>query len=786
MMSIQKPSPVHDGKLTIAVGRSRREKDWKNKEMTWGQFLDRLRQTTYTGETVDEYKKLPKADRDNIKDVGGFVGGALKGGRRLLRTVTWRQLLTLDADFAGPGLWDKVAILLDCACCAYSTHSHTPETPRLRLVIPLSRPVSPDEYPAIARRIAADIGIDLFDDTTYEPHRLMYWPSTPKDGEYVFELQDGPWLDADAVLARYPDWQDVSYWPESSRTRETRKKAAEKQGDPCAKNGLIGAFCRTYTVTEAIETFLSDVYAPCDTPGRYTYLPGSSTAGLVVYDEDRFAYSHHGTDPASGKLCNAFDLVRIHKFGERDEDAGHNTPTVKLPSYKAMLEFVGADPRVTETVHQDRLDAIEEDFAGKEVSPERLFFDGKRFIPAFMGEWFLKRHRAVLINDELYVYQDGVYVRGERIFQEEATAALGKEFATRRLTEALNYVKNTVQSISPEEATASSKYLNVLNGLLNLDTFELEPHTPDLLTIVQLPVSFDPDADTSVIDEFLRQVMPEDCIPVFEEFAGYCLVPSMRHEKALLLIGEGGNGKGTLIAALASLLGKENVSGVSLQDLAENRFAAADLFGKMANLHADIPNKVLENTSRFKELVSGDLIRAEEKHKSPFTFRNRAKLVFSANEPPTSKDNTEGFHRKMLAIRFPNKFTDRALRARLFDPESLSGFLLRALQGLRRLREQDEFTQSESIKEVLKAYRQHGDTVFRFVNECCVIDAEAMTPKQDLYNAYRNMCYQWGNQPVNQANFNSHLQALHPHLKEYRKEPPRRWQGIRLELETFT
>lgn len=175
----------------------------------------------------------------------------------------------------------------------------------------------------------------------------------------------------------------------------------------------------------------------------------------------------------------------------------------------------------------------------------------------------------------------------------------------------LNYIKNSITSIPPEEASTSGKYLNVLNGLLNLETFELEPHTPELLTIVQLPVVYDPDADSSVIDTFLRMVMPEDCAPVLEEFAGYCLVPSMRYEKALMLIGEGGNGKGTLIAALTAMLGKQNVAGVSLQDLAENRFAAADLFGKMANLHADIPNRILENTSRFKELVSGNLIRAE-------------------------------------------------------------------------------------------------------------------------------------------------------------------------------
>ena len=427
------------------------------------------------------------------------------------------------------------------------------------------------------------------------------------------------------------------------------------------------------------------------------------------------------------------------------------------------------------------MEAIKEDFSGAVVDPKRLFFEGKKFISAYMGEWFLKGHHAFVMNDDLYIYEKGVYVKGERVFLEEGTAALGVEFQTGRMKEALAYTKNTVTSVSPVEATTNQEYLNVHNGLLNLNTLELLPHTHKLLTIVQLPVDYDPDADCTVIDEFLRLVVPEDSIPVIEEMAGYCLIPSMKYEKALMLAGEGGNGKGTLIALLTSLLGAQNVAGVSFQDLAENRFASAELFGRMANLHADIPSKVLENSSRFKELVSGDMIRAEEKHKQPFTFCNRAKLIFSANEPPTSKDNTDGFHRRMLIVPFPNKFTDRELRQRLFSPKSLSGFLLRALQGVKRLQAQDGFTNSESVNRSLVEYRDRGDTVFRFLEEHCVFDPEAMTSKQEIYDAYRNMCFEWGNQPINQANFNIRLRTLHPEVTEYRKTSPRRWRGLKLE-----
>lgn len=357
----QKIKIQHDGVFTIATGRSRKETAWKNREMLWSELLEKLSRTTRTRESYEEYRKMTKAQKDEIKDVGGFVGGTLKGGRRKAAAVVWRQVLTLDADHVKGDLWASVEVLCDFACCIYSTHSHNPENPRLRLVIPLSRPVTPEEYVAVGRRVAADIGIDFFDGTTYEPHRLMYWPSTAADGEYVFQYQDSQWLDPDVVLARYQDWRDPSQWPESSRVQQQRKKLADKQGDPLAKPGVVGAFCRTYSVEEAIETFLSGVYEPCG-ESRYTYIPGSTAGGLVVYDEGKFVYSHHGTDPVSGLLVNSFDLVRLHRYGELDEEAKEGTPTVRLPSYLAMQDFCLADEQVRITLGEEKLATAQGDF----------------------------------------------------------------------------------------------------------------------------------------------------------------------------------------------------------------------------------------------------------------------------------------------------------------------------------------------------------------------------------------------------------------------------------------
>lgn len=347
--------------LHIATAKTVESKQWKNTMLTWEQLLKKCSETVRTYETVEEYRSMSKTKQGEIKNVGAFVGGILKEGRRKNGYVQSRCLITLDADFAPTDFWDDVELLTTYSIAAYSTHKHTPEHPRLRFIIPMSREVTPEEYEAIARYIANELGIDYFDDTTYEPTRAMYWPSTSKDAEFFFEYVDAPILNPDAILAKYTDWRDTSNWPESSRSAGIRKRAAEKQGDPLAKTGLIGAFCRTYTIQDAIATFLPDVYTECSTPDRYTYTNGSTAAGLVVY-EDKFAYSNHATDPTSGQLCNAFDLVRIHKFGEEDLDAKEGTPPNKLPSWGKMMELVGADENVKLTIGEERLQKAKAEF----------------------------------------------------------------------------------------------------------------------------------------------------------------------------------------------------------------------------------------------------------------------------------------------------------------------------------------------------------------------------------------------------------------------------------------
>lgn len=358
---------THDKTLDVALGNSRTTKKWKNKAVAWSELLDRLANVVRTSETMAEYKAMTRARQAEVKDVGGFVGGYCNNGSR--SDIRHRSILCLDADFADAELWPDWELLYGKAAAVYSTHKHTPEKPRLRLVVPLSRDVNPDEYQAIGRRIAAMLGIDKFDDTSYQPQRVMYWPSCSQDGEYFFRYLDAPLLDPQEVLDTYHDWTDVSSWPMSSRVSDVVKRTAAKQGDPLTKPGVVGAFCRAYyPIQEAIAAFVP-VYEPCDDGNRYTYTEGSTAAGVVLYD-DKFTFSHHGTDPASGQLLNAWDLVRVHKFGALDADADPTKPITSWPSHKAMMDLATEDDRVKVQLVNDRTGDALDDFEALPDDPE--------------------------------------------------------------------------------------------------------------------------------------------------------------------------------------------------------------------------------------------------------------------------------------------------------------------------------------------------------------------------------------------------------------------------------
>ena len=340
--------------ITITVGASRKSIDWRPQTLLLSEFYDRLALPVRSGETVSEYLSLPKSRQDELKDVGGYVAGTLSGPRRKAGAVTGRDVLTLDLDSIPPdgtGAVIRRADGLGTGYCVYSTRKHRPEAPRLRVLVPLDRTASAEEYEAVARRTAERIGMEAMDPSTFEPGRLMYWGSCCADGAWVYRTADRPFLSVDRVLATYADWHDTASWPRAAG-ETTPRSLARRQTDPLTKRGVVGAFCRTYTITQAMD-LIPGTYEPAG-GGRFTYTGGTTAGGAVLYDDGKYLFSHHATDPCGGQLVNAWDLVRIHKFGPLDDGAAPGTAGAGLPSYRAMADFALRDPAVAGLLADER------------------------------------------------------------------------------------------------------------------------------------------------------------------------------------------------------------------------------------------------------------------------------------------------------------------------------------------------------------------------------------------------------------------------------------------------
>ena len=580
--------------MKIAYGNSRMEKRWKNNEISWDDFCKRVSTTQTTTETVEEYRKMTKPQQDAVKDVGGFVGGHLRGGRRKTGTVLCRSMLTLDMDHGTPDILDELSLFNSHELCVYSTHKHTPEAPRLRLIFPLKRDVSEEEYPALARKVAQEIGMDLFDDTTYQPHRLMYWPSTSRNGEYVYRVMDGDILDPDAYLGMYDDWRDVSTWPVSSRESEAVKKAAKQQADPLAKTGAVGAFCRTYPIHAALDCFLPDVYAPSAMEGRYDYIPADSSAGVIIIDE-KFAYSFHATDPACGQLLNAFDAVRLHKFPDDDPKK----------SYNAMAEFAAADERVKLRIFEEKRQAAAEDFdeADPDAWKKQLQYEKKSM------ELKNNLHNLMLIleNDEnlkgivFNQLADGMEIRGKVPWPHPAKFWRDADDA-----QLICYVDAAYGTFSARNYDiAVTKAVDDRSYHPIREFFETLPDWDGVERADTLLIDYLGAEDTPYVRAVTRK----------ELCAAYCRVyhPGIKFDSMIVLNGDQGIGKSTLIAKLG---GEWYSDSLNLSDM-NDKTAAEKLQGYWIMEIGELAGMRKADLDKVKAFIS----RQDDKYRASFGRR---------------------------------------------------------------------------------------------------------------------------------------------------------------------
>jgi putative DNA primase/helicase len=425
------------------------------------------------------------------------------------------------------------------------------------------------------------------------------------------------------------------------------------------------------------------------------------------------------------------------------------------------------------------LRAIEGGAAGRDDC-----FAGDKFVAPRLAN-ALRAESPVAVGGELlYRYRDGAYrPDGDRWARRRIADILGEDSNRRRADDVIYDLRVNAPDLIERPPL---DIINCRNGLLDVQSGKLGPHTPDLLSPVQVAAAFDPRATAPAIERFLSDVLDAATREVFYELAGYLLVPDNRLQRAVMMLGAGNNGKSTATELLARLLGDSNVSAQPLHKLDEDRFAVADLYGKLANVFADLDGRALRSSSIFKSITGGDRLSAERKFRPSFTFTPYARLIFSANAVPPTSDSSEGFFRRWLILPFeqvidPAKL-DPLIADKLSTPSELSGLLNAGIARLPDLRARGDFSESKAATQAKHDFRLHADSVAGFIDAECVTDHDARVVKSELASSYRDWCTQNGRSPLATHRFNQRLGQIIS-VTEKTVQGTRYWQGVRLERE---
>ena len=589
--------------------------------------------------------------------------------------------------------------------------------------------------------------------------------------------------------------------------------------------GIIDAIvARHYFGTEYIVISPVTSKISNDQLERLADLTTKADSVIFVPDSEASGAGEQGAIQSAGKLKRNWNKIakekpdRFHKRRKKNEETGdfEVEPAIPLANIarlrrpperdkKDIADFI-AEGNIDELLYWIRAAQPLDYQRQREKGDIRRFFEGKTtFVAKRMAdECKLKSNFFLYTTEQLHRYQDGVYTPdGANFMRDYAKSILGEVWTAPRNQALIDWLQDPT---TPDKVDTDPNTINVKNGLLDLQSGKLRQHNPYYLSTTQLPVEYKPNAAWAVknngmpiispdsgkplrndagraIQHFITSVVEEDCIDLIYEMIGYCLSTQAKYDRGFILVGDGANGKGTLLNLISTMLGTDNISTVPAQDLAENRFKTAELFGKLANICADLPANPIENSAPLKMITSGDSISAERKHQQPFKFRPYATLLFSANEIPRSRDRTYAYYRRWSFIPFPNRFEGEQRDEKLIDkittPDNLSALLALSIEGLQRLWKKGNFTESESANAIMDEYKSDNDNVLQFVDDCLTVVPGRTVHRKVLYNTYTDYCKDSGYNALSKRRFNK---ALQNHLSiEWRDKPrPQHWVGIDL------
>jgi len=483
-------------------------------------------------------------------------------------------------------------------------------------------------------------------------------------------------------------------------------------------------------------------------------------------------------------------LPRVEEFWEEGTEE-------EFEEFKQQIEEKPKEQKAYMEHEEHKMDLFEE---VEKISEVLGCYLTEEIKPHLVADILLMNFHFATMEDteEIYYYEGGRYkLGGETLIKKILQLTFKNLNIHFKLSQ--RFVNEVLEHIRRSTLTERSKFdkdpwiINVKNGLLDLRTLELKPHTPEYKSLIQLPVIWNPKAKCELWDKFISDVVNPEDVKVLQEFAGYLLLKDCRFQKALMLVGTGANGKSTFIQAIVRMIGEENCSFRSLHELVENRFAVADLYGKLANIYDDLSSETISNTGVFKILVAGGEIQAEKKFKNSFRFKNTAKLIFSANKVPNTIDDTQAFYRRwIIIITFPNQFTDDIadphLLEKLTRPNCLSYILKWSVEGLKRLLEQGKFSYTYNFEEVQEQYLRTSSPVYAFVSDMLEqADGEYKIPKDELYASYVQYCKENKLPIVTRRAFSIQLPRYIRAIDSYTKrngKTVRAWSGIKFKDQT--
>lgn len=450
---------------------------------------------------------------------------------------------------------------------------------------------------------------------------------------------------------------------------------------------------------------------------------------------------------------------------------------------------------------QNITDATYTPLTTQEVLILLLQDDGKKRARARTADDLIRRYHFATMRDtkELYVYQDGWYQKkGEDVVAAEVRRLWAYQCTTGDVREIMEAHIKPLTFIDRDKFNTDLDRTCIQNGILNLVTLELEPFDPKHKFTFQLTVSYDPSATCPTIDQFLTEVVesPDDIKTILEVF-GYCLYRSYPTAKVIVLLGEGRNGKSTLLTLLKNFLGIENVRSLSIQQIEHNEYARGFLYGRHANINPDIGNKKIFAHGHLKSLTGSDAIDTNVKFHDNMHFNSFSKFIFGTNDLPQSDDSSDAWITRWIFLRFPHKFKEGIVCPYCHTQHTIvkdyhqvltkesSGLLNIVLLALKRLRENNwEFTLSEKAKILETAYEDLSDPVAGFIKECVVANPVERIGKTEMYDSYRAYCAELG-EPIQSSNhFTTRFKQHMPDATESKSGSKRFWLGVCLKVAT--